>query len=169
MDPVEQLREEHENIKRGLKLLNIAGRMADDGSLPQNETDKLLTFFKNYADIGHHQKEEDILFVKLLNINTDLKSSSSPISVLSEQHVQGRNLMNKLKLMDDRFSLFVTDYNSLLQRHIEIEDEVFPVLVEDNLNNSEISAIYLEFQNVDSNLNLYSYLKILDQLEVFLL
>ncbi|MDH5645783.1 MAG: hemerythrin domain-containing protein, partial [Candidatus Heimdallarchaeota archaeon] len=117
MDPVEQLREEHENIKRGLKLLNIAGRMADDGSLPQNETDKLLTFFKNYADIGHHQKEEDILFVKLLNINTDLKSSSSPISVLSEQHVQGRNLMNKLKLMDDRFSLFVTDYNSLLQRH----------------------------------------------------
>ena len=94
-DPIEQLIEEHRNILRGVKLLEITGKMAIDQSLPTSEVADLLMFFKNYADDGHHAKEEKILFTRLYEKDEGLRKDSSPLSVLAEQHITGRTLCRK--------------------------------------------------------------------------
>ncbi|MHA2031823.1 MAG: hemerythrin domain-containing protein, partial [Candidatus Kariarchaeaceae archaeon] len=109
-DPIEQLIEEHRNILRGLKLLEVTGVMANDNTLPQNEVTTLITFFKQYADDGHHAKEEKVLFAKLYEKDDMLRKESSPLSVLSEQHVTGRKLVSNLSRMDTNYQFYVEDY-----------------------------------------------------------
>ena len=168
-DPIEQLIEEHRNILRGVKLLEITGRMAQDKVLPKTEVENLLEFFKKYADDGHHAKEEKVLFSRLYEKDEGLKKESSPLSVLADQHVTGRKLVSNISKMDGGFSYHVEDYSALLKRHIDIEDEVFPVLATDYLTEAEIALIMTDFQVEDDLRDLNGALKLLDKVEIQLL
>ena len=56
MDPIEQLKLEHQHILRGVKYLKGTAIHIEDGNKPEYEIHELLRFFKGYADDGHHAK-----------------------------------------------------------------------------------------------------------------
>ncbi|MCE7733622.1 MAG: hypothetical protein GPJ54_02010 [Candidatus Heimdallarchaeota archaeon] len=168
-DPIEQLMEEHRNILRGVKLLELTGKMATDQVLPITEAKDLIQFFKKYADDGHHAKEEKILFSRLYEKDDGLRKESSPLSVLADQHITARKLIANISHMDNKFPYHVEDYSALLKRHIDIEDEIFPVLATDYLNEVEIALILTDFQAEDESRDLNSALKLLDIVELRLL
>ena len=168
-DPIEQLIEEHHNILRGIKLLEFTAKMANDNLLPKQEITDLIHFFRMYADDGHHAKEEKLLFSKLIEKDKSLNSETSPIGVLNEQHVIARKLIGNISRLDNSYVFHVEDYSSLIKRHIEIEDELFPVLTNDLLDENEIVILLNGFQSEDSTRDLNNLLKILDKVEIQLL
>ncbi|MFV2015370.1 MAG: hemerythrin domain-containing protein [Candidatus Heimdallarchaeota archaeon] len=168
-DPIEQLIEEHLNILRGVKLLEVTGKIAVDKSLPTDEVEDLIEFFRKYADDGHHTKEENILFTRLYEKDEGLKKESSPLAVLTEQHVTGRKLVSNISRMDNDFPFHVEDYGALLRRHIDIEDEVFPVLAADHFSDAEIALIMTDFERENGLRDLNAALKLLDKVEMQIL
>jgi len=157
------------NILRGVKLLEVTGKMAVDKSLPTDEVEYLIEFFKKYADDGHHAKEEKILFSRLYEKDEGLRRESSPLSVLTQQHVRGRKLVSNISRMDNDFPYHVEDYGALLRRHIDIEDEVFPVLATDHFSDAEIALIMTDFETENGLRDLNAALKLLDKVEMQLL
>ncbi len=168
-DPIEQLIEEHRNILRGIKLLELTAKMANDNALPKQESLDLIHFFRMYADDGHHAKEEKLLFSKLIEKDSSLKSETSPLGVLTEQHIYARKLIGNISKVDDTYPFHVEDYSSLIKRHIDIEDEIFPVLTSDLLDSKEIQVLTSGFKTEDATRDLNNLLKILDKVEIQLL
>ncbi|OLS27152.1 MAG: hypothetical protein HeimC2_12620 [Candidatus Heimdallarchaeota archaeon LC_2] len=165
-DPIELLKIEHQNIIRGLNLLTTTGKIFEDGTTPTNEINELIKFFRLYADDAHHAKEEAILFPRFILKNPSFSSETSPISVLIDHHFLGRKIVANISKLDNQFPFHVNDYNELLQRHIEIEDELFPQLAEENFDAKEINDIAEEFSKADEIRNLDELLKILDRVEI---
>jgi hemerythrin-like domain-containing protein len=67
MMPTETLKHEHQII---LMVLGAAEREAqsiqNSGKVQADELDRMLDFFRNFADRCHHaKKEEELLFVKM--------------------------------------------------------------------------------------------------------
>lgn len=162
MDPIEQLKLEHENILRGVNYLNKTGEIAEKGELPANEAKLLIQFFQGYADAGHHAKEEEIFFKKLYEKNPDINQENTPVGVLLQQHVEGRSLIKDISQLDEGYADHVKIYSDLLNRHIEIEDNIFPVLVEDYLSEPDVQMMSVQFNQVDAVRDINQYLKILD-------
>lgn len=164
-DPIEQLKIEHQNILRGLDLLTQTGNSFDDGTKLVDDINHLIKFFRLYADDGHHAKEEAILFPRLKIKNPSIAEENSPLAVLIEHHFRGRKLVGDISKLDNQYSIHVNDLNALLRDHIEIEDEIFPQLAEDNFDSKEIRDISVEFAQADEIRNLDELLLILDQVE----
>lgn len=169
MHPAEQLKEEHKNILRGVKLLNITADYMKDGSILQNEIHLLVDFFRNYADQGHHAKEEEIFFEYLYKKDESFRGDFSPIATFRDDHIRGRKIVSSIERVDGDYPFRVNDYSMMLNRHIEMEDELFPMIIEDNLSEVEIQAMSEEFASADAKRDLASKLSILDKVEVFLI
>ena len=169
MHPAEQLKLEHDNILRGLKLLQITAEHAKDSAPPKREIEMLVDFFTGYADQGHHAKEEEIFFEYLYKKDETLKSETSPIAIFREDHVNGKKMISRITRVDEEFPFYVSDYNRMLNRHIEMENELFPILIEDYLTEAEIVTMTQEFERADSQRDLASKLAILDRVEVMML
>ncbi|MHA2504668.1 MAG: hemerythrin domain-containing protein, partial [Candidatus Kariarchaeaceae archaeon] len=148
MDPVEILKEEHRNILRGVDLLDRLARIAQKGELLVDPIDNMVHFFRQYADVGHHQKEEDLLFTALFEKDETLQGEFSPIGELQAQHVEGRRLVGRISAKTS-FSDDAQDYGSLIRRHIEIEDTLFPELVVSRFDTSEMEQLRVKFLEVE--------------------
>jgi len=169
MHPAEQLKKEHQNILRGVKLLNVTVEHVEDGSKLQNEISLLIDFFRSYADQGHHAKEEEIFFEYLYKKDESFKGEFSPIATFRDDHIRGRKIISRIERVDEDYPFRVNDYSMMLNRHIEMEDELFPMIIEDNLSEVEIQAMSEEFATADAKRDLASKLSILDKVEVFLI
>lgn len=136
MKSTETLKHEHVVIRQALAVLGaLAGRVESGDPPPEADLAGLLEFFTVFADGCHHVKEETILFPALEAAG--LPKERGPLAAMLEQHDQGRRLVGILRgelpaLSRDpaarrRFAAAARDYLSLLDRHIEIENEVlFP-------------------------------------------
>ena len=68
LEPIRILREEHDNILRGLDILEASSAKLADGQPVSPETlEGLIEFFRLYADRTHHGKEEDLLFPAMID------------------------------------------------------------------------------------------------------
>ena len=168
MHPIEQLKLEHQNILRGVKYLQRTGEISKQEKIPMMEVNLLLQFFRGYADAGHHAKEEEILFTRLIEKEPGIDDETSPLGMLIQQHKEGRNLVGSLSEMNDKYSLYVDSYSDLLNRHIDIEDNLFPSLVEDYLTEAEVKMMSIQFYQVDAVRDINKYLKILEKLEIMI-
>ncbi|MHA2254179.1 MAG: hemerythrin domain-containing protein [Candidatus Kariarchaeaceae archaeon] len=168
-DPIEELRIEHQNILRGMELLELTGTMVQDGAPPTNEISLLISFFRGYADKAHHVAEEKIFFSLLKEKDPSLASDLSPLTILEEQHIEARRLLGVINDVTSQYSIFVLDYSDLLRRHIDMEDELFPRLAGDYLTPNELQIMAVEFDNTRAALGSYELLGILDKIEVKLM
>ncbi|MHA2092658.1 MAG: hemerythrin domain-containing protein [Candidatus Kariarchaeaceae archaeon] len=109
-DPIEQLKVEHLQILRGMRLLELTGNMVQDGTTPQNEITSLISFFREYADKAHHVAEEKIFFSLLKEKDESLATDLSPITILEEQHVEARRLLGIVEGVSNQYSMDVTSY-----------------------------------------------------------
>ncbi len=98
-----------------------------------------VDFIRNYADRFHHAKEEDVLFVEL--INNGMPEKQSPIEAMHMEHDQGRAFVRGLEAAAEKAQNGETGqipliaenakgYAELLRGHIDKEDTILYPLAE---------------------------------------
>jgi hemerythrin-like domain-containing protein len=135
MDSINLMMDEHKLIKRGLlviRKMSIAVLNGDE--IPFDDFKKIIAFIRNYADKHHHNKEEEILFKKMVD-SLGAEMVQAPISGMLVEHDFGRLFIKNLELAlervregdkDSRVDIIANaiGYSDLLNRHIDKEDKV---------------------------------------------
>jgi hemerythrin-like domain-containing protein len=89
MKPTDTLKEEHQII---LVVLDAAEREAraiqQEGRLDADRVAEMVDFFRNFADLCHHGKEEKLLFVRMHERGLSLEGG--PLAVMLQEHEDGR-------------------------------------------------------------------------------
>jgi hemerythrin-like domain-containing protein len=134
MEATRCLREEHQVILKVLGCFEVALREAREaGGLDQAAFGKFIEFFKGFADLCHHCKEEDRLFPVL--VSAGVPNEGGPIGCMLAEHASARELVRS---MDERLEAAgrgdatatrsILDhgemYVQLLRDHIFKEDNV---------------------------------------------
>jgi hemerythrin-like domain-containing protein len=138
MTPAEQLKEEHEGILLMLKILGkICEKLESGTKVDPEHLDRIVEFFRVFADKCHHGKEEDLLFPEMEK--SGISREQGPIGVMLLEHDQGRGHVRKMgdaaaKIRKDdpaapaEFAGSAREYIALLTRHIEKENNIlFPM------------------------------------------
>ncbi len=171
------LRHEHDVIGRALSILAAVGARAGRGEAPPPaDVAGLLDFFATFADGCHHVTEEPILFPALEAAG--LPHGQGPVAAMLDQHEQGRRLVAALRREQPaldrdagaraRFAAAARDYVALLERHIEIENEVlFPgadrMLSEER--DREVAAAFDRHEEVEMGADVHSrFHRMLDEM-----
>lgn len=98
-----------------------------------------VDFIRNYADRYHHAKEEDVLFVAL--VDNGMPAKQSPIEAMHIEHDRGRAHVRAMEAAaqaalsgdEGRLAELVAnarDYAALLRGHIDKEDNILYPLAE---------------------------------------
>ena len=92
MTPAEQLREEHQGITLMLKILEkVCAKMEAQGKVNPDHLERIVEFFRIFADKCHHGKEEDLLFPEMEKAG--IPREKGPIGVMLAEHSQGRGFV----------------------------------------------------------------------------
>lgn len=184
MNSVKLMNEEHENIKRMLKVVRaICKRILEGQEIPYEAFKEILKFLRGYADEHHHGKEEKMFFNEMVE---HLGSAAEKLVThgMLVEHDMGRlflsdleSALERVKAGDDESRLDVIanaiSYTHLLARHIEKEDGVvFPFaersFSEDKLD--EINKAFEVYEEKKTNEGIQAlYLDILKRLELNLM
>lgn len=159
MDPIQKLKEEHQEIECVLDGLEAMASAAEVGAFTDEEKIlELIWFFKEFTDGKHHSKEEEYLFPILELLG--LPSKGGPTEVMRLEHVQGRKLVGLLNsILENGREGSGTDwtelarvalaYVNLLRSHIEKENHCIFEIADDLLGLTEKEAISAVFGRVD--------------------
>lgn len=161
MNPIEDLKNEHEAVRLTLKILDrITADMADAGAPAHPEhLDQLFEFFGVFVDRCHHGKEEALLFPALEAVGVGNKGG--PIGVMLREHESGRNLVAKMKqtLTDyrhgdgaaaGRMRTSAAEYIDLLDQHIEKENRVLFPLAAQHLSPAVLAEMMTGFDDIET-------------------
>jgi len=160
MWPIGPLMREHRLIERMLKV--VEGRTAEFRASQQGDpvlVERVVEFFRNYADRCHHGKEEDILFRQLAerDLTPELRAI---MEGLLRDHVLGRELVGQLDKANQRYQAgdrgALAEVADLLERltafypqHIAKEDKEFFYPCMDLFSRQEKDAMLDKFWEFD--------------------
>lgn len=180
MDAIDLMMEEHKNIKRGLSVIRkMCISVLNGKEVPQDDFKKIINFVRNYADKHHHNKEEEILFKKMMS---DIGESlvSAPITGMLTEHDFGRLFIKSLEEALERVKQGDADsrvdvianaigYTDLLNRHIDKEDKVIYTFARRSLKEDALKEVNAKCEEVEKGAeaaNLQnSYIDTITQLE----
>ncbi len=92
---VELMMQEHELIVGVLASLQaMAEKVTAGAAVERQDVADFASFFRNFADKCHHGKEEDRLFVKM--VEAGFPQDSGPIAVMLAEHDDGREQVRAL-------------------------------------------------------------------------
>ena len=135
MSAIELMKNEHEYIKRMLSVVrNMCMEFIDEGELDYGDFECVIDFIRNFADGHHHNKEEILLFNRMVD-NIDTIGEKLITHGMLVEHDLGRlyvsNLeksLNQFKAGDNESKLDIianaVSYTNLLSSHIDKEDRV---------------------------------------------
>ncbi|MCK9445000.1 MAG: hemerythrin domain-containing protein [Tissierellaceae bacterium] len=133
MESIKIMVEEHENIRRMLKVTRkVCYDLMLDPKTDTSDFPKIIDFVRTYADKHHHGKEEDILFTTM-NREIEKLAKAGAITGMYIEHDMGRLYMNNLEKALEKFKggndewrldiiANAISYTDLLERHIEKEN-----------------------------------------------
>ncbi|KXG76113.1 hemerythrin domain-containing protein [Thermotalea metallivorans] len=152
MKAIEQMMEEHRNIKRILKITRIFCIQILNGAPVDDEAfRKIIDFVRNYADRHHHSKEEDILFKKMSD-ELGEAVAKGPIMGMFAEHDLGRLFISNLEQALDKVKEGDQDarvdvianaiaYTDLLHRHIDKEDTAIYTFAQKRLSREALAEV----------------------------
>lgn len=163
MEGINILVSEHENVLKfcdSVKEKCINNFKENDFEIQYFE--KVLDFGRNFVDKFHHKKEEDILFVTMMD------ELGNPIKNIIENgmlfdHQVGRMLLMNLDFSIDDYKMHNNDenklkvisyaynYANLMKEHIAKENEVLYPFAENNLNKNAQNKINNEISEYEEN------------------
>jgi hemerythrin-like domain-containing protein len=155
----EQLKKEHAAIETMLKILEaICGRLQAGEKTDPEHLDRIVEFFRVFADQCHHGKEEEIFFPALEMAG--IPKEGGPIGVMLGEHDRMRGLMHGLAEVVDRYRageekagdgivLYASDYAATLRSHIEKENNVLFKMAEMHLSPDEEREIAERFESME--------------------
>lgn len=162
MNPIEELKTEHEAVKLTLEVLDRirleieeTGGVADPAHLEQ-----LFDFFSVFVDRCHHGKEEDLLFPALEAVG--VSRQGGPIGVMLNEHQQGRDLVAQMKkalaqYKDGRSAEAETlakharAYIGLLNQHIDKENGVLFPIASQHLSSEKLAELKRGFDLIETD------------------
>lgn len=159
MEPIRILREEHDNILRGLEILEACSQKLNNNEDVSPETlENLIEFFRCYADKTHHGKEEDLLFPAM--IEHGFSREVGPIHCMLADHENNRALTREMieaarqyrqgeAGAGVRFAAAAEEYVSVLREHIQKENLVLFVMAENAIPAKDVPQLLTKFQEVD--------------------
>lgn len=163
MWPIGPLMREHRLIERLIKVMEDkadglrSGQPGDPDLVKQ-----VVDFFRDYADLCHHGKEEDILFSEL-----DERGLTPELQTIMEQlvreHVQGREMVGRLEEANQRFENgdkgalqevadLLDKLTAFYPKHIAKEDEEFFYPCMELFSKEEKDAMLEKFWEFDRQL-----------------
>jgi hemerythrin-like domain-containing protein len=157
MDPTQELLfSEHEIVLSAVTLAEKGEKLlARDEAACENILRRLLTFFRDYADLYHHKKEEEILFPEMNRKNALLEEGA--IKEMLENHDDFRDMLKSIERFLDKkdFTRALQQlhiYSEALLDHIAVEnDEIFQMITV-LFDEKEIKDLYFRFLDLDREL-----------------
>lgn len=178
MNAIEIMMKEHNYIRRMLKVVRKACFMVlKDEDINYDDFYSIISFIRNYADGHHHNKEEIMLFNRMVENLGVLGEKTIKYGMLVE-HDLGRlyvkNLeeaLRNLKEGNEEAKLDIIanaiSYTDLLRRHADKEDNVIYKFAQRELDKDILNIIDKECVNYESaNISVKDEnIKILENLE----
>lgn len=146
---------EHRLIERGLDLLDRLCRKARlTKTLDESVANGLLGFFREFADLTHHLKEERILFPAI-----DAKGFFPGCGLVSE-HELGRTRLRAMAAVVERaargddearktFLRQAGSYISLLRAHIAKEDECLANVCARTFDSEDVARLATAYEDLE--------------------
>ncbi len=160
MTATEILKHEHKII---LMVLDAAERevksVTKAGGIHLQKIEKMLDFFRNFADHCHHGKEEMHLFEKLKEKGIPI--DRGPIFVMLTEHNQGRSRLKAVREALEKASKGDTlaiqiikdnlsGYVELLRNHISKENDVLFPTADNMFNQDDQKELMETFEKVEA-------------------
>jgi hemerythrin-like domain-containing protein len=180
MKAINMMVEEHNNIKRVLKVIRkYCISILNGVDIDYKDFYKIIDFVRIYADKHHHGKEEVLLFNKMID---EIKGPAEKLVKhgMLVEHDLGRlfiqNLESSLKSYeagnsDSRVDIIANaiGYADLLERHIAKEDDVVYKFAESKLSKETLDKLDeeccdFELKAKEENLQ-NKYLELIKELE----
>jgi hemerythrin-like domain-containing protein len=153
---IEVLMNEHRLIEQVLGSLETFAAEVEGGLVPERTVlADYGAFLRGFADAFHHGKEEDILFLKM--IERGFSRESGPVAVMLHEHRVGRSHVAVLRetgdgagpltavetqLAIEHASAFIP----LLRTHIQKEDRILYPMAMRLLTGLELDAMETDFE-----------------------
>ena len=159
---VESMMQEHELIVSVLASLQaLAERLASGGLVVRQDLADFGRFFRDFADKCHHGKEEDRLFVKM--VEAGFPQDSGPIAVMLAEHDAGRqevrgllgigagagplNEMERVSAID-----YARQLVPLLYAHIQKENNILYPLAQSTITPEEFARLDQSCEEFDQEI-----------------
>lgn len=161
MKATNELIQEHEGIEIMLRVLLALSEKFEKGErIPVEHTDGILEFLTTFVDKCHHGKEEEFLLPALQAAG--FTRYAPPCGDVLREHEQGRILMSRFKDGLEKYnagdrtsaaciSRTISNYVSLLTRHIARENAVLFPLAEDKLEAAKDSELVGSFEKLEQD------------------
>ncbi len=152
---IQMLVDEHDVIRKAIEQVNTILQSADL-SLQADSLLWFINFFREYGDLYHHHKEEEILFP--LIEQKDSMMAEGIIRALTEHHEMFREDLTQAQNAISRGNWsavrkIFNQYLSNLKDHISAENDEFFISADLVLDDSEKESLYFYFLDKDRELN----------------
>ncbi len=159
MSAIQILVTEHDRILTMIKVAKHLLKEENADNLPIEDLRRVIDFIRNFADKYHHMKEEDVLFLEM--VNHGMPSESGPIAVMTHEHNVGRSYVKQAAEALDVYasgdkSAFATvknnilSYCELLTNHISKENNVLYPMAERMLPGRVLDKMDNTFEQTNS-------------------
>ena len=152
--------EEHRVIERVLAVVEKATERAESGGeLDVDLFRGAADFFRNFADMCHHGKEERLLFQKM--VARGVSSETGPIAVMLHEHEDGRAHVRAIgKLADKPVDEYVRkelarhsrEYFEMLRVHIQKEDKILYPIADKILTGADQDELERGFADIEEKI-----------------
>ena len=160
--PIALLMIEHRQIERMIPVLKEEAKKARAGEINTDRICALVDFVRSYADRCHHGKEEDILFVALLEKPMPLDLKAIMEGLIEDHKISRTNTKVVVEAVQryragDKGALetmanALEFLANLYPRHIEMEDKDFFIPCMNLFSREEQKGMLGQFQRFDMNL-----------------
>lgn len=160
MKPTEILSSEHRVIKIVIDCLEqISEEAMQAKRLDKESAEQAIDFIRTFADKCHHGKEENQLFVVL--VEKGMPKEGGPVGQMLVEHEQGRafakgmsdNIAKAAAGNEKALSAFTQNakgYTQLLRAHIKKEDGVLFPMADRFLSDDDQKSLLAAFEKVET-------------------
>lgn len=174
MTAINILLEEHKLLLQAIETTRQIQKI-EDNEIYYTQIRGIILFFRNFTEIYHHPKEDDILYPLLRNRSTVI--SPEFLYEVCDNHDDFKSMIADI---EDTYLFYHYDqlrnatdiYIQALEKHIKKEDEVVLSIAATLLNEDELETVLREFKNHDERYGykddlINDYLKIASLSEAF--
>lgn len=159
MKATEQLMEEHRAIEAMLDILeSVCLKLEAGEAVDVEHLERILEFFRIFADQCHHGKEEDLLFPAMEKAG--IPREGGPIGVMLIEHTHGREYVKGMSVAVASYkageanaaSAFIANargYLTLLRQHISKEDNILYRMADMHLSAKKQEELLEQFDQVE--------------------
>jgi hemerythrin-like domain-containing protein len=148
---VESMMQEHELIVEVLASLQaMSEKLASAAAVSRQDVADFGRFFRDFADKCHHGKEEDRLFVKM--VEAGFAQDSGPVAVMLAEHDAGRQEVRGLLAIGNghgslsaqeraRVIQYASQFVPLLYAHIQKENNILYPMAQNTISPEEFQLL----------------------------